>query len=244
MQTAIQDRPLASPFVGTLPLQSNDYAKSFSDGAFEELRERVPLLRRKLKSGQYLYRNGQPFTALFLIHAGCMKTCLLSSDGREQVTSFRMRDEMVGVESIGLDTYACDAIALDDCEVWELPYPPVLLACMQLPDLQARLTCALAHEIRYDRFWMLSLTTLTAEQRVAAFLTDLSARHRSLGFSGEHFVLRMSRTDMASFLAIKHETVSRALTHLSTRGLIDVRRRDLRILDLDGLLRAGSGHIN
>src|SRR5579862_7489239 len=80
---------------------------------FEELREHVSVVRRRLEAGQYLYRAGQPFRALFLVHAGSVKTCELAEDGREQVTGFRMAGELVGVESIGVPAYTCDVVALE-----------------------------------------------------------------------------------------------------------------------------------
>ncbi|MEO6689024.1 MAG: helix-turn-helix domain-containing protein [Dokdonella sp.] len=205
------------------------------DIGIEQLRHHVPVLRRKVEAGHYVYRAGQTFNALFLVNVGCFKTCELASDGREQVTGFRMRGDLIGVESIGLAHYACDVVALEDGEVWELPYPAMLSACLRVPELQARLTMALAEEIRRDRLWMLALGTLSAERRVAAFLLDLSDRHARLGFSACHFILRMSRADMASYLALKHETVSRALSRLDDLGQISVSRRDVRILDADGL---------
>lgn len=208
---------------------------SHDDIGIGELRAVVPVMRRKLAAGQYLYRAGQAFRALFLVNVGCLKTCELADDGREQVTGFRLRGDLVGVESIGLATYACDVVALESGEVWELPYPPMLAACLRVPELQTRLTAALAGEIRRDRLWMLALGTLSAEQRVAAFLLDLADRHAALGFSARHFILRMGRLDMASFLALKHETVSRALSRLGELALISIRRREVRIVDADGL---------
>ncbi len=206
----------------------------------DQLRRQLPVTRRKLKIGQHLYRAGQPFTALYLVHAGFLKTCEVSEDGREQVTGFRMRGDLLGAESIGLSACSCDAVALDDCEVWELPYPPVLGACLQFPELQARLAAALAEEIRRDRSWMLAIGTLSAEHRVAAFLLDIAARHAKLGFSPSHFILRMARADIASFLALKHETVSRALSHMAEQGYISVQRREVKLLDVQ-LLRAHVG---
>ncbi len=200
-----------------------------------ELRDHLPMTRRRLRPGQHLYRSGQPFTALFLVNVGCLKSCELSDDGREQVTGFRMRGDLVGVESIGLPGCTCDVVALDASEVWELPYAPMLSACLRVPGLQARLTWTLAEEIRRDRSWMLALGTLGAERRVASFLLDLADRHARLGFSASHFILRMNRTDIASFLALKHETVSRVLSRLQERGLILVERREMRILDAHGL---------
>ena len=137
-----------------------------------QLQKYVVVTRRKVRAGQYLYRNGQPFRALHLVHAGFLKTCELSEDGREQVTGFRMRGDLLGVESIGLAVHICDAVALDDAEIWELPYPPVLDALKHVPELQVRLATALAEEIRRDRVWMLAIGTLPAEQRVAAFLVS------------------------------------------------------------------------
>lgn len=207
----------------------------------EKLREHVPVLRRKIRAGQSVYRAGQPFHALYLVHVGCFKTTELSDDGREQVTGFRMRGDLIGVESIGLAAYTCDAIALEDGEVWELPYPPVLSALFGIPDMHARFTAAMAEEIRRDRAWMLALGTLSADQRVAAFLVDIAGRCAALGFSDRHFILRMSRADMANYLALKHETVSRALSHLQDIGCIDVLRREVKVLDADRLAALAAG---
>jgi CRP/FNR family transcriptional regulator len=199
--------------------------------SIDELRQHVTVLQRKLGAGQHLYRAGQPFQAVYLVHSGFLKTSQIAEDGREQVTGFRMRGDLVGVESIGMPVHSSDAVALDTTVVWELSYPAVLNACAQMPELQAQLTKALAAEIRSDRSWMLALGTLSAEQRVAAFLLDVAARHEALGFSAKHFVLRMSRADIGSFLALKHETVTRALTRLVAQGCIAVQWREVRILD-------------
>jgi CRP/FNR family transcriptional regulator, anaerobic regulatory protein len=201
----------------------------------DELRRHANVTQRKLGAGQHLYRAGQPFNSLFLVQAGFLKTSLVAEDGREQVTGFRSRGDLLGVESIGTQTHACFAVALDACVVWELPYPAILKAVARMPELQAQFTAALAAEIRSDRNWMLALGTLAAEQRVAAFLLDVAERHQALGFSARHFVLRMSRADIGSFLALKHETVTRALTRLSAQGCIQVQLREVRIFDADAL---------
>ena len=207
------------------------------------LREHVAVRRCWHAAGQYLCRAGQPFKAIHLVQSGSFKTCELAEDGREQVTGFRMRGELVGVESIGLQAHACDVVALEDGETWELPYPAMLKACLHLPELNARFTSALAAEIRSDHSWMLMLGTLGAEQRVAAFLLDMAARHERIGGDAGHFTLRMGRQDIASFLALKHETVSRALSRLHDLGCIGVQRREVRMLSADGLraMAAGTG---
>ena len=227
-------------------MASRSFAAADSSGIdLEQLREHVQVVRHRLEAGEYLYRSGQPFRAIYLIRVGSVKTSELAEDGREQVTGFRMRGELVGVEAIGLTTHVCNVVALETSEIWELPYPPVITACLRIPELQMRLTEALAMEIRRDRSWMLALGTLTAEQRVAAFLLDVAARYEAMGFSGRHFILRMSRADMASYLALKHETVSRALAHLSGANCITVQRREIRIVDRQSMNEiAGVGTLN
>jgi len=212
----------------------------------EAIRKHALVRRCKHAPGQGIYHAGQPFHAIYLVHAGSYKTCELAEDGREQVTGFRMRGDLIGMESIGQKAYGSDVIALESSEAWELPYPAVVRACLSVPELQSHLTAALAAEIRNDRSWMLMLGTLAAERRVAAFLLDVAARYARLGYSAKHFILRMSRIDMASFLALKHETVSRALSHLHDLSYIAVQRREVRVLDANGLrsMAGGSAALN
>jgi CRP/FNR family transcriptional regulator len=202
---------------------------------FELLQRQVPAVRHKLVPGQYLYHAGQPFRALFYIKAGFLKTIELADDGRDQVTGFRMHGDFLGIDSIGLKAYAGSVLSMEYGEAWELPYPAVLQACREVPELHASLTAALAEEIRNDHAWMLAIGTLNAEQRVAAFLLDVARRYARLGYSARHFILRMRRTDMASFLALKHETVSRAMSRLGELNLISFERREVHLLDDNGL---------
>lgn len=194
----------------------------------EEFLQGVSLRRRTLKAKEYVFRAGQPRRSLFLVHAGFFKTCLTSIDGRETITGFRMRGDMLGLDSLGMDSYACDAIALDTGEVWELPYTDL---CGSLPEFEQRITSFLAAEIRRDWSWMLTLATLSADQRVVSFLLDLATRLGSLGFSRQHVVLRMTRADLGSFLALKLETVTRALSRLQDKGLIAVRGKEIVLCD-------------
>ena len=142
----------ANEAIGTGPMAKapRTVFEARDDIGIDELRTHVQVVRRKIAAGQPVFRAGQPFHSLFLVGFGCLKTSELADDGREQVTGFRMRGDLLGVESIGLARYACDVVALEDSEVWELPYPPMLTACLRVPALQARLTESLAAEIRRD----------------------------------------------------------------------------------------------
>jgi CRP/FNR family transcriptional regulator len=208
--------------------------------SLEGLLQSWPLQRRRIHAKQYVFRAGQVRSSLFLVHAGFFKTCLISEDGREKITGFRMRGDLLGLDALDMETYACDAIALDLGEVWELPYAHLRDS---LPDFQQRITAILAGEIRRDWNWMLALGTLAADQRVVAFLLDLASRLEVMGFSPRRLMLRMTRAELGNFLALKLETVTRALSRLQAQGLIAVIGREIRIEDANGLralLHSGS----
>lgn len=194
----------------------------------------VPVQRRRIQRKQPLFRTGQHCYALYLIHAGFFKTCVLSEDGREKITGFHLRGDLLGCDAFGLPAYACDAIALDIGEVWELP---IVQLQARTVELMPYLTALLAREIRRDWHWMLALGTLGAEQRVAAFLLDLAERLETLGFSARRLPLRMTRAELGNFLALQLETVTRALSKLAAAGFIAVDGREIRIENADALRR-------
>jgi CRP/FNR family transcriptional regulator len=198
----------------------------------EALLRGLPLRRRLVKPKQHLFRAGQPRHALYLVHSGVFKTSVATADGREKITGFRLRGDLLGLDSLDMPTYACDVVALDVGEVWELPVEQLR---REVPDFEARLTAALAGEIRRDWAWMLAVSTLSAEQRVVAFLLDLAARMAALGFSPRQMLLRMTRADLGNFLSLQLETVVRALSRLQAGGLIAIEGREIRIEDAEGL---------
>lgn len=204
----------------------------------EAMLKHWPFQRRKVQAKQYVFRAGQPRQSLFLVHAGFFKTCLISEDGREKITGFRLRGDLLGLDALDMPVYTCDAIALDVGEVWELPYASLTES---LPEFHQRITSILAGEIRRDWSWMLALATLSAEQRVATFLLDLAGRMEALGFSARRLTLRMTRAEIGNFLSLKLETVTRALSRLQAQGLIGVEGRDIRIEDPVGMRTALAG---
>lgn len=198
----------------------------------EALLQTLPVQRRCLQRKQTLFRAGQPCHSLFLVRAGFFKTCVLSEDGREKITGFHLRGDLLGIDSFDMPTYACDAVALDTCEVWELPLVQIRA---RAPELLPHVTATLASELRRDWRWMLVLGTLNAEQRVVAFLLDLASRLEALGFSDRHLLLRMTRAEMGNFLALQLETVTRVFSRLASSGLIAVNGREIRIDDAKAL---------
>jgi len=205
------------------------------DGGPELLLAVPSATRRRVRRGEYLYRSGDSFHALFGIRAGSFKSVLLTEDGREQVTGFHLGGDVLGIDGIGLDVHAGDAVALEDSEVVEIPFAELDALATRNPALQRELFRMLAVEIQRERALMLLLGSMRAEERLAAFLINLSQRMASRGFSASCFVLRMTREEIGSMLGLKLETVSRILSRFQSEGLIRVRNREIGIVSLPAL---------
>ncbi len=185
--------------------------------------------------GDYLYRSGDRFGSLYAIQSGSFKTQILHEDGREQVTGFQMVGEIIGLDAISTDRHTCDAVAMENSEVCELPFNKLEALSREIPSLQRHLHKIMSREIVRDQGIMLLLGSMRAEERLVAFLLNLSQRFAARGLSPTKFQLRMSRQEIGSYLGLKIETVSRTFTLLQQRGLIDIHIKSIEILDLAGL---------
>ena len=192
---------------------------------------------RPIKRGEGLYRAGEPFRSLYAVRVGFFKSSVISEDGREQVTGFHMSGELMGMDAISSDTHTCDAIALEDSEVCELPFAEIEDLARRVPNLQRHLYKVMSREIVDDHKVMLLLGNMKAEERLAAFLINLSHRFAVRGYSATSFHLRMTREEIGSYLGLKLETVSRILSRFQEQGLIKVQNRLIEIIDQDGLKR-------
>lgn len=203
----------------------------------EEMRELDALITqgRPVKRGDGLYRAGEPFRSLFAVRVGFFKSSVISEDGREQVTGFHMSGELMGMDAISSDTHTCDAIALEDSEVCELPFAEIEALARNIPALQRHLYKVMSREIVRDHGVMLLLGNMKAEERLAAFLLNLSQRFALRGYSATSFHLRMTREEIGSYLGLKLETVSRILSRFQDQGLIKVQNRLIEIIDHDGI---------
>ncbi|EGV37016.1 fumarate/nitrate reduction transcriptional regulator Fnr [Neisseria weaveri] len=210
---------------------------------FEQL-DAVIRQSRRLKKGEYLFRAGEVFTSLFAIRTGFFKTTVASQDGRDQVTGFFMSGELVGMDGICSHVHSCDAVALEDSEVCELPFAHMEELGRQIPSLQTHFFRLMSREIVRDQGVMLLLGNMRAEERLAAFLLNLSNRLYSRGFAANDFILRMSREEIGSYLGLKLETVSRTLSKFHQEGWISVEHKHIRILDAQVLKKMVSGCSN
>ena len=191
--------------------------------------------RRRLRRGQHMYRAGDPFEAIYAIKTGFFKTDVLLEDGRDQVTGFQMAGEILGMDGIGTEAHTCNAVALEDSEVCVIPFNQLEQLSAEIRALQHHFHKVMSREIVRDHGVMMLLGTMRAEERLAAFLLNLSQRFTARGYSPQEFHLRMTREEIGSYLGLKLETVSRAFSRFQEDGLISVQQKHIRIIDAVGL---------
>ena len=210
-----------------LPFGLSEQEVEFLDGAVGA--------RRRIKRQQHLYRAGEEFESIYAIRSGFFKTDVLLEDGRNQVTGFQMAGEIIGMDGISGETHTCNAVALEDSEVCIIPFSQLENLARDIKTLQHHFHKVMSREIVRDHGVMMLLGTMRAEERLAAFLLNLSLRFTARGYSPAEFHLRMTRDEIGSYLGLKLETVSRAFSHFQEDGLISVQQKHIVILDHDGL---------
>ncbi|MBL8198682.1 MAG: helix-turn-helix domain-containing protein [Chromatiales bacterium] len=185
-----------------------------------------------LKPGEHLFRVGDNFQSLYAVRTGCLKTCAVDPNGREHVLNFHFVGEIIGIDAIFPEQHFADAIALVESSVCHLPYRAISQFAREVPELQVQLVRALSRHV----FSMTSISgDFSADERLAAFLVMVGARNRLAGGSATEMQLAMSRQDIANYLRLATETVSRILARFQKSGLLRANRRQITLLNPDGL---------
>ena len=199
--------------------------------------------RRRIKEGEALYHEGERFQFIYAVRSGTFKSSLNLKDGREQVTGFQMAGELLGLDGLASGKHASSAIALEDSEICAIPYAHLTELASVSPDLHIAMSRMMSREIVREHGLMMLLGSMNAEQRLAAFLLNVSQRMKARGWSASEFHLRMSRAEIGSYLGMKLETVSRTFTAFGQQGLLKVQKKHVQILDLDALQRIFDGQL-
>jgi CRP/FNR family transcriptional regulator, anaerobic regulatory protein len=202
------------------------------------LEQHLPVERRMLHAGDTLYRAGDRFTSLYLVHAGLVKLVSATADGREQVAGFHFKNDWLGLDGIGSGTHDADAVAMDTCEVWRVSYDAFLRAAAAQPALLALLHVAMSQAMARERAGLMSVCSRPADARVADFLRDWGTRHEQAGLRSDRITLRMSRAEIGSYLGMTLESVSRAFARLARDELIsfpEKGRREIGIPSIEAL---------
>ena len=201
----------------------------FSDQELDRL-DTMVALRRTVRRGDTLFHSGDGFEAVYAVRTGFFKTRVSSENGRDQVTGFQMAGELLGLDGISTGRHSCDAVALEDSQVCVIRYDQLEHLSREFTDLQRQFHKIMSREIVRDHGVMLLLGSMRAEERLAAFLLNLTQRLRARGFSATSLVLRMTREEIGTYLGLKLETVSRCFSRFQEDGVLQVRQREIRVL--------------
>lgn len=194
---------------------------------------------RVVTEGTAIHRAGDPFRSVFLLRSGAAKRLLIQEDGREQILGFPMPGDILGMEAIDGGAHSTTVMALDLCAIVEISFEAIEALAAENPAVARFLYHRMSAALRDEHGWMAALGLLNADERVAAFLLDLSQRFSARGFSARRFMLRMTRAEIGSFLGLTLETVSRVFSRFQRLGLLNVTRRDIELLDMTALSHLG-----
>ncbi|GGC88728.1 fumarate/nitrate reduction transcriptional regulator Fnr [Halopseudomonas salina] len=196
---------------------------------------------RPLKKGELLFRQGDPFTSIYALRSGALKTFSVSDTGDEQITGFHLASEMIGLSGMDDQQYPVSAVALETTSVCEIPFEKLDDLTAVMPQLRKQVMRIMSREIREDQQMMLLLSKKTADERIATLLINMSARFRARGYSARAFRLAMSRNEIGNYLGLAVETVSRVFTRFQQQGLIAAEGKNIEILEHTELCALAGG---
>ena len=202
--------------------------------------DQVVQVKKTLEREQALYAAGQPFRALYVVRSGAFKSYAVDNEGETQVLGFHLPGEIMGLDAIAGGRHQCSAEALLHSSACEVPYDRLEQVARELPGLQQQLLRVISREVQQDQRHLVMIGRKIALERLAIFLHSLSQRLERVRRDPHSFELPMSRRDLANYLGLVIETVSRLFSRLAELGVIEVERRTIRILD-PARLRALAG---
>jgi CRP/FNR family transcriptional regulator len=200
----------------------------------EEL-EKIVQRSKPIGRNRQIYMEGDQFSSIYVVRSGSVKVFTTDDDGDEHVIGFFFPGEIFGLESIDGASYSSDAVAMETSSVCELPFDRLNAIASRIPVLQARIYRILSSEIRKDQQLQMLLGKTKVEERIGTFLLNLSERHKRRKLSPDIFRLSMTRQDIANYLGVAVETVSRTFSRLQKDNIVSVDKRELQILDRERL---------
>ncbi|HYG07108.1 MAG TPA: cyclic nucleotide-binding domain-containing protein [Stenotrophomonas sp.] len=198
---------------------------TMADGDLAEL-ESVIEHGTPAHAGTHLFRQGDEFEYIAIVRLGTVKTYSVDREGREHTLGFHMPGDMIGMDAIDEQRHPCSAVALDTVMLCKLPFRVVAELAARTPMLQNKLFRLMSRDI--VRAAQQS-GNHAADERLAAFLVGIADRLGARGYSATRCQLAMSRMEMASYLRLAPETLSRLLRRFQEEGLVSVEGRDVEL---------------
>ncbi len=187
------------------------------------------------KIGDYLYREGDACHAIYAVRSGSIKTIKQNASGESQIVGFHLPGELLGFDGFANDKYECTAQFLETTSVCELPLSSLESLCHAIPTLQIQMRRIMGLEVKNDHDLLLLLGKMNADEKLATFLLNMSTRMKQRNWKELEFNLSMPRQDIANYLGLAVETVSRLISQFHEKGLIQTNKRNIKIIDIDGL---------
>lgn len=193
--------------------------------------------QRELAPGAFLYHAGQKRCSIWVISRGALKTCELDLEGREQVVGFHGTGDVLGIERIEIPQHRGFALALEATSICRIPVNRLVERLTTMPALWRDVLGIAGRQIASAREVHRVLGQLQTGQRLAWFLLHgRGPRRGECSCSGSPLLhLPMQRQDIASYLGMTLETVSRSFSALQRDGLIEVHGRTVRLLNQEAL---------
>lgn len=195
--------------------------------------EGMVFARHRLVTGDILFNEGDAFHAVYAVRSGSMKSIKVLPDSREQVIGFLIAGDVLALDGMGTGRHASTVMALEDTQVCAIDHTSLSSAMKNHPTLRHDFNRQISLEIVRSTRMLMLLGGLNAQERVAAFLLDLSRRYRERGQSPREFNLRMTRAEIGSYLGLQLETVSRTFSMFQQQGALTVENRLIRFIDLE-----------
>lgn len=190
---------------------------------------------RPLQKGEYLFNSGDQFTSIYAVRSGSIKSFSESEQGDEQITGLYLPGELLGLDAINDNKHPCSAIALETTSLCEIPFDTLESLSSEIPELHHQLFRIMSKEIASDQSLLMLMAQKSAEERLAAFLVNLSSRLKVRNFSDVEFNLSMSRKDIGNYLGLTIETISRTFSRFQSEGILSTQRKYVNIHKLDVL---------
>ncbi len=186
---------------------------------------------QQYQDGCYIFRQGDCSDKIFIIKSGSIKSFITSADGNEQVIGFRFPGEVLGLDALDSNKHVSSVVAMENSVICGFTRKYVESLSLIDPVFQKQIISRFSREIIQDYQLLMLINKKTAEQRVAIFLLELLVRMNFDSGQNIHLKLSMSRTDIANYLGLVAETVSRILSRFERLGMITVKKKKLQIID-------------
>jgi len=185
--------------------------------------------------GDSIFQQGDHFHNLYAIRAGMVKVYCEYGPCQERIQGFYLPGDIIGLEAIVQGAHTAHAVALDTTTVCALPYQNLASLQKQMPELLDQMVRLMSQEVQSSQVYASMLTQKNAEQRVAQFFVTMARKYQARGYEHMQFRLNILHRDLANYLNLTPETVSRILGKFHRQGWVSWKRREVHIGDMAAL---------